>query len=631
MIGRFAATLTGRDTRPSVRFPARFLVASLLAAACLAPPAHGQAPGAPSTARSQGKSARPAQRSAPTGEADAGRILLPSQRPADEPPPPVDPSVIPAAVGEAAADGANPLPLATAGAGGASPGGAAGAAGGDPAGPFVLRPDRLPTGKQQVKLSVEVRASAVINLGKETPVRIVVVNDGTTDAYDVSVVYQLPESLQFVSSETPETKDPVNPQIYYWTKAMMAAGGEWSIGLKVKAKDTKACEHVASVTAKAGSKATTMVQEPKLRVEAIAAPGRILKGGQVKFEITVSNPGTGPARNVNVQARLSDGLKLGDDDVVEQTIEVIEPGKRVTLDALLVDTVAGGQQTCRIEVRSPDVNAVPADHQISKGVEVTEPKLAIDLAGQEMRYTGQAIDYKLTVTNTGTAPARGVLVSTALPQEGGRLRGLPPQGATLKNDRKLVWKVGQLDPGQSFESKFIYDTSTPRLYRCNAEVVSGPIRTSKQMVTDVSGIADLDLKILPTDRMVDVGKSTYYDFVIKNVGTKEATKIQLRGTLINLKVKKSFYEESTGQFETKPEAGDQPGEFVFPEIARLPAGQAITLSLEVEGLRKGVASASVGLAHDEMGNDKNSIIKGAITTKVTDNNGPAARSASANP
>ena len=214
---------------------------------------------------------------------------------------------------------------------------------------------------------------------------------------------------------------------------MMAAGGEWSIGLKVVPKDTKPCEHVAHVRANVGTKLLAMVQEPKLLVEAVAAPSRILKGKPVDYQITVSNPGTGPARNVNVQAKLSGGLRLGDDDLVEQTIPLIKPGQRVALEALPLDTVAGGQQACDIEVRSPDVNFVAADHHIRRAVDVTEPKLEVTLTGPDFRYTGQTVEYKLAVSNPGTAPASPVVLSAALPQQGGKLaRGPLPRRGDLR-------------------------------------------------------------------------------------------------------------------------------------------------------------------------------------------------------
>ena len=64
---------------------------------------------------------------------------------------------------------------------------------------------------------------------------------------------------------------------------------------------------------------------------------------------------------------------------------------------------------------------------------------------------------------------------------------------------------------------------------------------------------------------------------------------------------------------------------MFPVIPRLGANESITVSLEVVATRGGKASAAVSLGHDEMGDDENAKIKGAITTTVTDHNRPPPR------
>ncbi len=151
-------------------------------------------------------------------------------------------------------------------------------------------------------------------------------------------------------------------------------------------------------------------------------PGRVLKGEQVTFQISVINPGTGPARNVTVQAKLSSGLQYGGDDIVEQTIE--RDRRRAsasTLDPLIVNTVAGGKQTCTVDVRSPDVTQVLDDQRLTRFVEVTKPDLAVKLEGQTERFTGQTNEYKLTVTNPGTAQAKKVKVVATMPPQGGKL------------------------------------------------------------------------------------------------------------------------------------------------------------------------------------------------------------------
>ena len=365
--------------------------------------------------------------------------------PEPEGPPKLDPKVMPVE----AADPQDPgLPGAK-----PPPGGApipSGKSPGAEADPFTIHPDRLGLGKQRVQLSVEVRAKPVINLGKESEVRLVVKNESNADASGVSLVYLLPDALQFVSSVPDATPFPGDKPLLQWMKPMLAAGAEWQVVLKVVAKEARACEHAATVTARAGSRANATVQEPKLKVEAQATPGRLLKGGRVTFNIAVHNPGTGPARDVIVQAKLSGGLRLGNEEVVEQTIAELKPGQRIELDPLVVDTVAGGQQTCTVEVRSPDVTPVVADQRVVKTIDVTKADLVVKIIGEDKRFTGQSIDYKLTVNNPGTAPARKVKVVATLPTPG-KLIALPNLAEFDRKTRKLVWTVDQVEPGQSVD------------------------------------------------------------------------------------------------------------------------------------------------------------------------------------
>lgn len=526
------------------------------------------------------------------------------------PAPKLDPKVEPAD----APDEKNPLPDAR-----IPPGGAPGSSG-RPAGPepdpFAIQPDRLSLGKQRVQLSVEVKAPPVINLGKESVVRLLVTNESDTDASGVSVVYQLPDALQFLSSTPEATQVPGEKALYHWKKPMLAARGEWVVVLKVVAKEARAIEHAVSVTAKAGSRANATVQEPKLKVETNASPGRLLKGNPVTFTIVVRNPGTGPARNVIVQAKLSSGLRQGHDDFVEQTIPEIKPGESVSLDPLIVDTIAGGQQTCTVEARSADVNTVVEDQRVTRGVEVTMPDLAVKLTGQDFRYTGQTNEYKLSVTNPGSAPAKKVKVSVSLPQQGGKLVALPDRASFIKESRKLLWTLDQIEPGQTLDMAFVYLTSTPGLYRATAEATSGEIRRSDAVSTEVSGIAVLDLQITQTARVIDVGTSIYYDLTIKNTGSKEATRLQLSGKLTKLKVLQ-HYNVDKGQFQFNV----QTGQFVFPEIERLAIGQSITLSLEVQAVESGPGGCHAFLANAEMGAE-DAKVEDVISTTITGNGRP---------
>ncbi len=553
----------------------------------------------------------------PAGDAPkAGGIGFPKAAGAR---PTLDPNVIPADGPGPAPDVADPhLPPAKEAPGGGGGGGGRGA--GDEPDSFALPADRLPLGKQRVQLSVEVQASQVLNLGKESTVKLIVLNESGADAFGVSVVYQLPDGLEMVSFPPEGAQDPVNKSLYVFRRrSALSANGEWAIVLKVVARSVKPCEHSATVTAKAGSRASTTVQEPKLKVEVTVSPSRILKGKQVKYEIAVTNPGSGPARNVVVQAKLSSGLKLGSDDIVEQMIKTLRVGERVELDPLIVDAIAGGQQSCTVDVQSPDVTAVVADHRVVRAVEVTRPELKVQIAGPDFRYTGQSCEYKATITNEGTAPAQNVVVVATLPSAGGRLMPPLPAGATFeKSSRKLKWKFDQIEPKQQVDVSFLYATSTQGLYRVAVEATSGELRAPiAQMSTDVSGMAVLDLQITQdkANRVIDVGQTTYYDIHIKNTGTKEATGLQLSGQLTNFTVLQQFGLEK-GEVSFKPETGN----IVFPLIDRLDPGKEIVLSLELKPKQAGPAKANISLAHAEQGDEGK--VEDVIATTVTGSGRP---------
>jgi len=135
-------------------------------------------------------------------------------------------------------------------------------------------------------------------------------------------------------------------------------------------------------------------------------------------------------------------------------------------------------------IGSKDIAGPQASHGVFK---IAQPELAVALTGQESRVIGQPIEYKLTVANSGTVPANAVQITATLPREGGKLaQGPLSLGANFDpKDRRLIWRIAQLEPGQSVERKFLYETIGSGQYRCVAEVVSEPFRATKEMITEV--------------------------------------------------------------------------------------------------------------------------------------------------
>ena len=171
----------------------------------------------------------------------------------------------------------------------------------------------------------------------------------------------------------------------------------------------RALDHAATVTFQAGSRATSRVQRPRLKVEVIQNPtdGKVLKNKTAEFRIAITNTGDGPARNVIVHAKLSPGLRhdsseRNEDNSFELPIQQINPSQREELDPLTVDAIQGGAQFCRVNATSTDVVFAKEEAEVTRNIEVVEPKLKVDLAGPDKRYTDTVAPYSLTLENFGT-------------------------------------------------------------------------------------------------------------------------------------------------------------------------------------------------------------------------------------
>ncbi len=244
---------------------------------------------------------------------------------------------------------------------------------------FVLPADRLPLGKQEVVLSVDVQAPANLIFNRDSTVKIIVKNSGSTDAQGVMVRDELPAGLTFVSSQ-PEAQR-VGDTHLSWRISTLPAGSDRVILLKVKpSKADGALDHAATVTFQAGSKATSRVLRPRLKLEVVQTPteAKVLKSKTAEFRISVTNSGNGPARNVIVKAKLTNGLRhdtgeRNEENSFELPIQELGPGQREDLDPLTVEAIQGGAQTCTVTATSVDVDLDKESAEVTRNLDVVEP------------------------------------------------------------------------------------------------------------------------------------------------------------------------------------------------------------------------------------------------------------------
>jgi uncharacterized repeat protein (TIGR01451 family) len=484
------------------------------------------------------------------------------------------------------------------------PGQAGSAASAGSVDPFVLPPEKLPLGRQSVALTVDVVAPQVLNLNQIATLQIVVRNTGTTDATGVVVRDELPESLDFLSSQ-PEAER--TGAMLFWKLATVPAGSEKKISVRVKTIKTGEFDHAATVTMLAGSKSRTTVREPKLKVEQTATSGKVLKGQPVTFKITISNPGDGPARNVVVQAKLSPGLRHesgepNDQNLFEQTLDQIEPHQRVVLDALVADTLLAGEQSCVVVAQSTDVTTSRDDAKSVATVTVIEPKLKVTLTGDDKRFTDTNATYNLTIKNPGSATAYNVYVAVSLPLSGKPV-GQPPSGGRWDPSiGKLLLKIPQVEPGENekIERTFQVRMGGVGNYTVTVDArADGGLSDHTNFRTDVSGLADFEFEVREERRVVDVGDTTMFSIVIKNIGTKDATNVLVsawysKNTIEPIETKNGTDDRTQAKYNPETQ------QILFPAMERLGPGKEVVLGIRVKAIAKGVGICRVGLMHDDV-------------------------------
>ncbi|WP_337176732.1 hypothetical protein [Paludisphaera sp.] len=500
----------------------------------------------------------------------------------------------------------------------------------DADGGFITSAERLPLGRHEAVVNVEVQAPAEMNLNKTATAVIVVANTGSSDVFDVIVRDELPPGLKFVSSSVPPDPATAEQGLLIWRLGTLAAGASKKIPMQVTPTQVVHMDHAATVTFRAGSKARSLVREPKLKVEVIQAPSvaRQLKGKTVEYRISVTNTGDGPARDIMVLAKLGPGLRheslaRSEDNSLEHPIDVLGPGDRYDLPPLVVDAAAGGKQTCVVKATSADVVFNAADAEVERSIDVIEPMIKIELAAPEKRYTDTVGQYSVTVENPGTAPARNVRVSVALPVGGrtGKLVKVPEDAVYDNKAQRLIWSIPELlptnDPANPTSKPLVLPfevrLGSVGYYEVTAEAKADGVAVERQKrSTDVQGMADLDLLVHEAKRVVDVNNTTMFLIKLKNYGTKEASAVQVEFFLSpNLQP----LETSGGPEGHITKTEDKRG-LCFPVIPQIAPGATVVLGIKVnaEKADEGIGTCEVNVKQA----DTAAVLKGMANVKITE-------------
>lgn len=336
--------------------------------------------------------------------------------------------------------------------------------------------------------------SLEVKSGELVTYDMIVTNSGNEDATNVEVTDEVPDGLEFVQAFDGGSYDKEKRMITWNVGTLAANGGTAIVSFQVRVPvvdEDKEWPNFATLEYDGEKpkdsnevKINTIVKN--LEIEKLQAinHGPLTKdlqavkaGDVVTYALHITNPGDHTIDNASVRETVPDGLELITDLISDggtynsQTHEIIwnlgkvdaKHEKQVTFSVKVpkVDQKTSWKNIATLiydNEKPKDSNEVVVGTDLPNLTIVKDQKLAADPDYTFEKRTGQTGDtltYRLTVTNTGTATAKDVVIEDTIPTAELmetplflRFESASDEGNYDPRTQTITWSIGDVAPGQ---------------------------------------------------------------------------------------------------------------------------------------------------------------------------------------
>jgi len=295
-------------------------------------------------------------------------------------------------------------------------------------------------------------------------------NAGSADARSARLVVTYPGALRLTEAAPSSTSMDPQSHTVTWELVRMPPNDRRAVRLDFRVGEEALADQdivIRAVLQSPVGEQTVSVVSAVAKVEAVAgvrvvgaeAPRTVFPRETVHLPFTVRNTGNGPdqfalrtqsdlgAGMTLVEDRNRDGVRQPDEPVVETT-RLLNPQEELTLLAELAvpsDAMDAKQHSVRLVAASERSRSVVSES--GRLLIVARPVVAVatQIASKE-GIPGKVFSYQLVCTNTGTSPAKRVMVSESLPPELEFVDAQPRPGQI--EGQRLAWEIADLGSGQ---------------------------------------------------------------------------------------------------------------------------------------------------------------------------------------
>ncbi|MFV1968767.1 MAG: hypothetical protein ACC628_25400, partial [Pirellulaceae bacterium] len=449
----------------------------------------------------------------------------------------------------------------------------------------VPGPDRL-EGLQVPALTLEKIAPREIQVGKVATFEFIVRNTGDVTAHYVTVTDRVPQGTQLVAA-TPDFQQAPDGAIV-WQLGSLDPDDEVTISMELMPQAEGEIGSVAHVSFQSQASARTFCTKPELTIEHSTVDS-VLIGNDVVFDITISNPGTGEATGIILEADVPPGLTHPMGRKLDNPVGALQPNESRRMELVLAAEQAGKIVNV-IRVRGD--GGLFSEHRVE--LEVVAPQLDVVLSGPTRRYLERQVTYQITVANPGTATATNVDLVIEMPA-GLQFVSADQEGRYDDRSHSVYWSMAELPPQ---EQGTVQLTALPVEPGEQTLLVKGEadlgLEHQIQHTTTVEAITEVEFSVSDVQDPIEVGAETTYDVRVVNNGSKKATNVQLAAVLTD------GIAPMTGEGPTRVQIEGQ--QILMDPIPVLEPGEEAIYRLRVQGDREGDHILRVQLTSDEAPN-----------------------------
>jgi uncharacterized repeat protein (TIGR01451 family) len=378
-------------------------------------------------------------------------------------------------------------------------------------------------------IALRVRVPAAVEAGQELVYRLTVENRSRGAAHHVLVRNPVPANARFVrATPAPNVQEPellwdlgtVGPCCRREIVLVLAPTGPGEVRDCARVQ----FEHGECVVTRVGAPAPPPPPVPGGLTLTKQGPAEALLYDALPYRLTVTNRGSAPATDIRLTDTLPDGLEpTAGQNPLTWDLGTLGPGQQ-----RVVEYQAAAKKAGRWTNRAVVTSATGGRQEATATVTVGAPRLELTKTGPARRYVNRPATYLLTVRNTGTRPATGVVLTDVLPR---RTAFVSASDGGRRTDDQVEWDLGALPPGGRRTVQLVLRaTAAGEVVNRAAVRADRTPKAEAEAATVFEAATGLTVDVEDQDDPVEVGAETKYLITVLNQGTAPATGVVVRAT-----------------------------------------------------------------------------------------------------